>query len=108
MAQPSSHHEHSVGHPFTVGIIHLDLMLHGCQSLKDKRGRLARITTHLRKTHPIVISEVGDQNLWQRAALAAVTLSPDRNLANRILEAVADTLSKEPDTELLYYETELI
>lgn len=108
MTQPSASHEHSVGHPFTVGILQLDLHLHGCQSLKDKRSRLARLTTHLRKLHPIALSEVGDQNLWQRAALAAVTISPDRNLANRILEATADTASKEPEVELLYFEIELI
>lgn len=86
----------------------MDIYLHGCQSLKDKRGRLARLMTHLKKTHPVIVSEVGEHNLWQRTALAAVTISPDRELVNRVLEAAARTVEQEGDAELLYYEIELI
>jgi uncharacterized protein YlxP (DUF503 family) len=108
MAQPNHYTEHSVGHPFTVGILHIDLHLPACHSLKEKRGRLARVMNHLRKVHPVVVAEVGDQNVWGRAGLAAVTLSPSRDLADRVLEAVAGTLMKEADVELLWHEIELI
>jgi uncharacterized protein YlxP (DUF503 family) len=98
----------SVGHPFTVGILQLDLRLPGCRSLKEKRGRLARAINALRKTHPVVVAEVGDQNVWGRAGLAAAALSTDRDLVTRVLEAVADTLAHQPEVELLYHEIELI
>jgi uncharacterized protein YlxP (DUF503 family) len=100
--------EPSVGHPFTVGILHIDLRLPGCHSLKEKRGRLARVIGALRKVHPIVLAEVGDQDVWGRSALAAAALSVDRNLVTRLLEAAAETLSHQPDVELLYYEIELV
>ena len=35
----------------------------GCASLKEKRGRLARLMNALRKKHPVVVCEVGDQNV---------------------------------------------
>jgi uncharacterized protein YlxP (DUF503 family) len=98
----------SVGHPFTVGILHLDVHLPGCHSLKEKRGRLARVINHLRKTHPIVVAEVGDQDVWGRAGLAAAALSTDRNLATRVLEAAADTLTRENEVELIYHQIELV
>lgn len=108
MAQPNHYEEHSVGHPFTVAILHIDLHLPACHSLKEKRGRLARVMNHLRKVHPVVVAEVGDQDVWGRAGLAAVTLSPSHDLAGRVMDAVAETLMKEPDVELLYHEVELI
>jgi uncharacterized protein YlxP (DUF503 family) len=98
----------SIGHPFAVGILQVDLHLPGCRSLKEKRGRLARVMTALRKAHPVVVAEVGDQDTWGRAALAAVSLSTDRDLATRILEAAAHDLTRQPDIELLYHEIELV
>ena len=108
MTQPRQPLEPSLGHPFTIGVLHLDLHLPGCQSLKEKRGRLARVMNHLRKTHPLVVAEVGDQDVWGRAGLAAVTLSPDRNVAQRILEAAADIVARDGDIELLWHEIELL
>lgn len=108
MSQPEYSSEHSVGHPFTVGVLHIDLHLPVCHSLKEKRGRLARVMNHLRKVHPVVVAEVGDHNVWGRAGLAAVTLSPSRDLAGRVLDAVAETLMNESDVELLWHEIELI
>lgn len=108
MSQPNNFYEHSIGHPFTVGILHIDLHLPGCQSLKDKRGALARVMNHLRKTHPVVVAEVGDQDVWGRAGLAAVTLSSSRDLVSKIFEAVVRTLENDRDVELLWHEIELI
>jgi uncharacterized protein YlxP (DUF503 family) len=108
MSQPALPYEPSLGHHFTIGVLHLDLHLPGCHSLKEKRGRLARVMNHLRKVHPVVVAEVGDQDVWGRAGLAAVTLSSDRNLANKILEAAAATLARDGEIELLWHEIELI
>lgn len=108
MSQPNHSYEASIGHPFTVGVLHIDIHLPACQSLKEKRGRLAKVMNHLRKTHPVVVAEVGDQNVWGRAGLAAVTLSADRNLVAKILDAVADTLASDKDVELVWHEVELL
>jgi uncharacterized protein YlxP (DUF503 family) len=97
----------SVGHPFVVGILQVDLRLPGCRSLKEKRGRLARVMTALRKACPVVVAEVGDQDVWGRAALAAASLSTDRDLATRVLEAAAELLTRQPEVELLYHQIEL-
>lgn len=108
MSRPSHPHEASIGHPFAIGLIQIDLRLPLCRSLKEKRGRLAKVMNHLRKKHPVVVAEVGDHNVWGRAGLAAVTLSPSRDLAGKILDAVAATLAQDAEIELIWHETELI
>jgi len=40
----------------------------------------------------VVVAEVGDQDIWGRAGLAAAALSSDRNLAMRVLEAAPTRL----------------
>src|SRR5687768_15995956 len=108
MSQPEYSREASLGHQFSIAVLHADVHLPGCQSLKEKRGRLARIMNHLKKTHPIVVAEVGDQNVWGRAGLAAVTLSSDENIARRVSEAAAQTIMGDRDVELLWHEVEIV
>lgn len=103
-SNPSYSHEPSLGHSFTVAVLEADLRLHGCRSLKEKRGRLARIAGAVEKKHPVVVREVGDQDIWGRAGLAAVTLSGDANLAVRILEAVAGDLTIMDGAELVAHD----
>ena len=98
----------SLGHPFTIGVLELDVHLPGCASLKEKRGRLAKLLTHLRNKHPISIAEVGDRDVWGRTGLAAVTISGDHDLVRRILDAVATTVAEDRDVELVWQEIELI
>jgi uncharacterized protein YlxP (DUF503 family) len=108
MSQPNYPLEASLGHHFTVAVLHADVHFPGCASLKEKRGRLARLMNHLRKVHAVVVAEVGDQDVWGRAGLAAVTLSTDANLARKICEAAAETIMKDGDLELLWHEVELL
>ena len=108
MAQRDHPYEASIGHHFSIGVLHADVHLPGCQSLKEKRGRLARIMNHLKKVHPVVVAEVGDQNVWGRAGVAAVTLSTDQNLARQICEAAARTIMADRDVELLWHEVEIV
>jgi len=108
MAQESHPYEASLGHHFTVAVLHADLHLPACHSLKEKRGRLARVMNHLRKKHPVAVAEVGDQDVWGRAGLAAVALSTSRDMACPIMEAVAETLMQDGEIELLWHEIELI
>ena len=89
-----------------VRTLEVDFRIPGSRSLKEKRGRLARLTRHLTKKHPVVVAEVGDQNIWARTGLAAVTISPDPNLAFKVLEAAARTVAEDRDLELVWFEIE--
>jgi len=76
-----------------VGLLSVEIHVPGAQSLKDKRMVLRRVKDRLKKLN-VAVSEVDHQDLWQRAALAIVTVSSDRQHADRELAAAADEIER--------------
>lgn len=76
-----------------VGLLTIELFIPGAQSLKEKRMVLRRVKDRVKKFN-IAVSEVEHQDLWQRAALAVVTVSADRQHADRELAAVAEEIER--------------
>jgi uncharacterized protein YlxP (DUF503 family) len=77
----------------TVGLLTVELHVTGARSLKDKRMVLRRVKDRLKKFN-VAVSEVEFHDLWQRAALAVVTVSADRQHADRELAAAADEIER--------------
>ena len=76
-----------------VGLLTVELHVHGSRSLKDKRMVLRRVKDRLKKFN-VAVSEIEHQDLWQRAALAVVTVSTDQAHADRELGAAADEIER--------------
>ena len=76
-----------------VGLLTIELFIPGAQSLKDKRMVLRRLKDRVKKFN-VSVSEVEHQDLWQRGALAVVTVSTDQAPADRELAAVADEIER--------------
>ena len=76
-----------------VGLLTIEMHVPGAQSLKDKRMVLRRLKDRLRK-FTVAVSEVEHQDLWQRAALALVTVSTDQAHADRELAAAAAEIER--------------
>jgi uncharacterized protein YlxP (DUF503 family) len=76
-----------------VGLLTIELHVGGARSLKDKRMVLRRIKDRLKKFN-VAVSEVDHQDLWQRGALAVVTVSTDQTHAERELQAAADEIER--------------
>jgi len=74
----------------------LELYLPYSQSLKEKRMVLRKAQDRLRARSNFSIAEVDYQDLWQRAKIAAVTVSSD----NSILERVTMQFVKEAENIL--------
>jgi len=74
----------------------LELYLPYSHSLKEKRMVLRKAQDRLRARTNFSIAEVDFQDLWQRAKLAAVTVSSD----NAILERVTREFVKEAENIL--------
>ena len=71
-----------------VGVLTLELRLEAAHSLKDKRHVVAGLKERLRSRFNVAVAEIDCQDLWQRAVLAAVTVSADRVRAAQVLQAV--------------------
>ena len=71
-----------------IGVLTLELRLENSHSLKDKRQVVKSLKDRLRGKFNVAVAEIEYQDLWQRAAVAAVTVSPDHGHAERVLQSV--------------------
>jgi uncharacterized protein len=72
----------------TVAIARVTLFLGACHSLKDKRMVLRRLKDLVRGRFNAAIAEVGDNELWQRAAVGVTLVGNDRRFAESALDEV--------------------
>jgi uncharacterized protein YlxP (DUF503 family) len=73
-----------------IGVITLELKLEHSRSLKDKRQVVKSLKDKLRRRHNVSVAEIDYQDLWQRALIAAVTVSGSRMVAEQTLRTVED------------------
>ena len=73
----------------TVGIYTFELHLPMARSLKNKRQVVKRLKDRLRAHYNVAVAEMEEHgDLWQRAALAVVSVSSSRDALVRLFEAV--------------------
>jgi hypothetical protein len=91
-----------------IGSCLLHLYLPGVMSLKDKRSTLKPILTQVRREFEVAAAEVGDQDVWQRAEMAIVTVANDASQVYRVLDKAVDWIEvHHPHVQILDLETEL-
>jgi hypothetical protein len=71
----------------TIGVLTLEMRLDNSHSLKDKRHVVQSLKERLRHKFNVAVAEIDCQDLWQRAVLAAVTVSSDRGHAAAVLQS---------------------
>jgi uncharacterized protein YlxP (DUF503 family) len=71
-----------------VGILQLDLHLHGPQNLKQKRSVVQSLLARCRNRFPASCAEVGYQDLWQRARIGFAVVSSSEQVAAPILSRI--------------------
>ena len=73
----------------TIGVYTFELHLPAARSLKAKRQVVRRIKDRLRARHNVAVAETKEHlELWQRAGLAVVSVSDNRDALVRLFEAV--------------------
>ncbi len=74
-----------------VGLLVLDLFVHGSASLKDKRRAVRAVVDGVRARHNVSAAEVDYQDTWQRAQVAfAAVASAEEPLARLFDRIVAE------------------
>ena len=74
----------------TIGVLTLEIVLENSHSLKDKRHVVKSLKDRLRARFNVAVAEIDCQDLWQRAVVAAVTVSSDHGHAQQVLQSVED------------------
>ena len=73
-----------------IGVLTLELRIDSSHSLKEKRHVVQSLKERLRHKFNVSVAEIAHQDLWQRATVAAVTVSSDRQNAEKLLRSVED------------------
>jgi uncharacterized protein YlxP (DUF503 family) len=79
--------------PAAVGVLTFELRLEHSHSLKDKRQVVKSLKDRLRSRFNVAVAEIDEQEMWQRAVIAAVTVSGDRRSAEESLQRVEEDAS---------------
>src|SRR3990172_9097117 len=85
-----------------VGLCQLELHLPGCASLKEKRSRLKPLLARLRREFEVAAAEVGQNDVWQSAVVAAAAVSNDADHLQSELQRLAGWVERHwPDVEVV-------
>jgi uncharacterized protein YlxP (DUF503 family) len=71
-----------------VGVLTMELRIEYAHSLKEKRHVVRSLKDRLREKFNISIAEIDDMDLHNSAVLAAAVVSPSKDFAARVLDAV--------------------
>ncbi len=73
-----------------ISLLHLEIQIPGCLSLKEKRSRIKPLLARLHREFNISAAELTRLDSWQSAGLGIVVVSNDPTHNQRLLQQVAD------------------
>ena len=76
--------------------------------MKEKRHVIRKLIDRVRHRFNVAISEVGDNDLWQRAQIGFCTVGNDRRFVNSSLDKIIDFIEKMYLAEVIKKEMEII
>jgi uncharacterized protein YlxP (DUF503 family) len=91
-----------------IGVCQLDFRIPENQSLKGKRHVMRKMIDRVRHQFNVAVSEVGDNDLWQRGQIGICTVGNDRRHINSSLDKVIDFIEKMNLVEMVRTEMEII
>ncbi len=91
-----------------IGVCQLDFRIPENHSLKGKRHVMRKLIDRVRHRFNVAISEVGDNDLWQRGQIGICTVGNDRRHINSSLDKVIDFVEKMNLVEMVKTEMEII
>ena len=91
-----------------IGVCKLDLRIPENHSLKEKRHVLRKLIDRVKTRFNVAISEVGDNDLWQRAQMGFCTVGNDRRHINSSLDKVIYFIEQMNLVEMVRTEIEII
>jgi uncharacterized protein YlxP (DUF503 family) len=91
-----------------IGVCRLHLRIPESHSLKEKRHVIRKLIDRVRHRFNVAISEVDDNDLWQRAQIGFCTVANDRRFVNSSLDKIIDFIEKMYLAEVIEKEMEII
>jgi len=90
-----------------IGVCKVELSIPNSFSLKDKRRVLKSLIARVRNKFNVAISEIEENDSWQKAILGISSISNNSQFTNKILNEVIDFIDKERNLIIINYSIEL-
>lgn len=71
-----------------IGLLLLEIHFPHATSLKDKRSALSSFKERVRHRFNVAFAEVANQDKWQLASLAFITINNEKDIVDRTLEKI--------------------
>lgn len=92
----------------TIGVLKLVLYIPQSNSLKDKRMVLNSLKARLRNNFNIALTQIDEEDKWQKTMLVAVGVERDRAGMNSVLSGLLNFMEKSDSVNIIDYEMELL
>ena len=92
----------------TIGLLHIDFLIPGARSLKDKRRAMSSLKTRLRSRYNCSVAETDYAEKWGRARLVVCVVSNSSRHANEQLNEIARFASMHHAAEMTDYQIEML
>lgn len=91
-----------------IGIVRITLAIHDSHSLKEKRQVLKSIMEKVKGRFNVSISEVGDNDMWQRATIGIAAVGTDGAFVNSAIDKTVFFIESLYTAEIIDRRMELI
>lgn len=91
-----------------IGLLHFELLIHGSESLKDKRSVVKSVKDRLHREHMVAVAEVASQDILNQAVMALVVVGTDGAVIGAMLDRITEKLRGVRDAELGFARRELL
>ena len=91
-----------------IGLLEARISIPESRSLKDKRMVLRSLKDRAVLKMNVSVAEVDDQDLWQAASLAFVTVAAHKDVVEQRLSEISSYLRSDPRYVLLDVQTALL
>ena len=92
----------------TISILKLILFIPDSNSLKEKRMVLHSIKARPRNNFNVAVSQIDDEDKWQKATIAIAGVEKDRKNMDRILCRIINFIEGFNSVDLINHEMELL
>ncbi len=79
-----------------IGILTVELEIPEAYSLKEKRVVLNRLRDRVRQKFNVAVAEVEENDVWNHAVVAMVTVSNQQRFCNQVLSKVSELVEGLP------------
>ena len=75
-----------------IGVMNIELLIPGSNSLKTKRQAIKGIKDRLRSRFNVSVAEINNTDKWQRSSLCVVAVSNEKKHVENIFAKVMDCI----------------